>query len=141
MRAANDQSLLRSTLEHEIERLISLLDRIDGDPDLEANGDEHDQTYPESGQIGLQFYLEDSEDGGDDEPEETDQDGDELDCSGSEEELDPTLRADLQFDGSGVQMARNQVKGRPTFWDRPTMMALIADGADPNRSEIERMRR
>ncbi len=30
---------LRARLEDEIERLIGLLDLLDGDPDLEANGD------------------------------------------------------------------------------------------------------
>lgn len=32
----------------EVERLLDLLDRLDGDPDLEPNGDEADQSYPES---------------------------------------------------------------------------------------------
>ncbi len=39
MRAANDQNLLRSTIENEIERLIRLLDLIDGDCDLEDGAD------------------------------------------------------------------------------------------------------
>lgn len=33
---------LRQIIENEIERLITFLDHIDGDPDIEANGDEGD---------------------------------------------------------------------------------------------------
>lgn len=39
MRAANDQNLLRSAIENEIERLIRLLDLLDGDCDLEDGAD------------------------------------------------------------------------------------------------------
>jgi len=35
MKAANDQKLLRRTIENEIERLIALLDLLDGDENLE----------------------------------------------------------------------------------------------------------
>ncbi|WP_037471605.1 hypothetical protein [Sinorhizobium fredii] len=58
LRPANDQRQFRQYIEREIERLIALLDGIDGDPDLE--------------------------DGGDAEPEETDQNGDEQDYNGDE---------------------------------------------------------
>ena len=39
MIAANDQALLRRSIAAEIDRLIALLDTIDGDCDLEDNGD------------------------------------------------------------------------------------------------------
>lgn len=58
-----------------VERLIGMLDALDGDPDIEANGDERDQSYPHGGQKTDQPY-EDAEDGedweadfADDEPE------------------------------------------------------------------------
>lgn len=47
---------LRATIENRIEELIDLLDRLDGDPDLELlgdelepDGDETDQSFPEWG--------------------------------------------------------------------------------------------
>jgi hypothetical protein len=87
MRAANDQNLFRRSIEHEVERLLSLLDNMDGDCDIEANGDELDMSYPEGGQCRFtQFPHEDDEDGADDEPQETDQDGDTEDSSLSEDD-------------------------------------------------------
>lgn len=35
---------LRAIIEDEIERLIAFLDHVDGDPDIEANGDEGDYS-------------------------------------------------------------------------------------------------
>lgn len=35
---------LRAIIESQIERLIAFLDRVDGDPDIEANGDEGDYS-------------------------------------------------------------------------------------------------
>lgn len=35
---------LRRIIEDEIERLIAFLDHVDGDPDIEANGDEGDYS-------------------------------------------------------------------------------------------------
>ncbi|WP_312222588.1 hypothetical protein [Rhizobium rhizoryzae] len=55
----------RSVLESYIEKMITLLDEMDGDPDVEANGDELDQSYPEGGQRGLLYPIEDDEDGAD----------------------------------------------------------------------------
>lgn len=91
MRAANDQILFRRTIEHEVERLLSLLDSMDGDSDIEENGDEYDVGMPEgwraSGRAnGQGAILEDDEDCADDEAEETDQDGDEEDSSRSEDD-------------------------------------------------------
>lgn len=60
-RAANDQRRLRTAVETEIERLISLLDHLDGDADFE---EQHDA-----------------------EPEETDQNGDEGDFDGGEHDF------------------------------------------------------
>ena len=40
---------LRQFVEAEIERLMAFLDGLDGDPELEANGDEADASYPERG--------------------------------------------------------------------------------------------
>ena len=90
MIAANDQSLFRRTIEAEIERLISLLDGIDGEPDLEENGDlEPSLGWPEGGPSRLRSGLsvddleiedEHDEDGGDTEPN-----GDERDSNFSED--------------------------------------------------------
>lgn len=55
----------RERLEAIIEAAIALLDLIDGDADLEAAGDELDQSFTEDGQVCLGFELEDDEDGGD----------------------------------------------------------------------------
>ncbi|MCJ8053900.1 hypothetical protein GB928_018750 [Shinella curvata] len=57
----------RAAIAMSIERLIDLLDAAEGDPDLEANGDERDQSYAEGGDTGTN-PLEDDEDGSDDEP-------------------------------------------------------------------------
>ncbi|MGA1835154.1 hypothetical protein [Rhizobium wenxiniae] len=80
---------------------------------------------------------------GDDErePEETDENGDEQDCCYSEDEWSPYDAAGLQFDGHGVNLANDLIGDLPTFNDRPTMKALIAAGRDPERSEIDRLRR
>lgn len=91
MRAANDQNLFRRTIEQEVERLLCLLDTIDGDCDLEPNGDENDTGMPEGWVTsrrsnGQTIIVEDDEDGHDAEPEETDQDGDEQDSSLSEDD-------------------------------------------------------
>jgi hypothetical protein len=77
----------RVALEEYIERLIALLDNLDGDQDLE--------------------------DGSDAEPEETDQDGDEQDCSHSEEEWSPHSNGALRWDGLGVNIANDLLGGLP----------------------------
>lgn len=92
MIAANDQSLFRRTIEAEIERLIAMLDGIDGEPDLEDNGDlEPSLGWPEGGPSRLRtgFAVDDleiedehDEDGGDTEPN-----GDERDTNFSEDGL------------------------------------------------------
>lgn len=60
----------RKTVELEIERLVDLLDTIDGDVDLEPNGDdEGDVSWPERGpQQFAEANHEDSEDDGTGEP-------------------------------------------------------------------------
>ncbi|MBX9452040.1 MAG: hypothetical protein KL801_09395 [Mesorhizobium sp.] len=88
---ANDQRRLRTAVETEIERLISLLDTMDGDPDIEANGDEEDghadDLEPSLGgggywtDAGQMYDLE--QDTSDDEPN-----GDELDYNGDEGDYD-----------------------------------------------------
>jgi len=57
----------RETVAYTIERLIDMLDAMEGDPDLEAAGDELDQSYPEGWRSTPQPF-EDAEDGADDEP-------------------------------------------------------------------------
>lgn len=84
----------RADLEVCIEGLIALLDLLDGDPDFEDVGDENDVGMPEGWCLsaranGQDVILEDDEDGHDAEPEETDENGDELDCCHSEEEWSP----------------------------------------------------
>jgi hypothetical protein len=63
----------RRSIEDAIERLLALLDRMEGDPDLEANGDEHDASWPE-GYTGASFGVacEDDEDGHDAEADKAD---------------------------------------------------------------------
>jgi hypothetical protein len=63
----------RRSIEDAIERLLALLDRMEGDPDLEANGDEHDASWPE-GYSGANFgaACEDDEDGHDAEADKAD---------------------------------------------------------------------
>jgi hypothetical protein len=166
--------LRRAEIEARVEDLISLLDLLDGDPDIEENGDEQDTGMPESWcpsrnsswEAGSDFVLEDDEDsddpedGADDEPSlgwnaygETGQTFDidlELDDSDREPNGDETDHSPLSeevgftfggYDGSGADIANELVKGLPTFWDRPMEKALIALGVDPDRSEIDRMRR
>ena len=96
MIAANDQSLFRRTIEAEIERLIALLDGIDGEPDLEENGDcepslgwpnahdtrSLDPNFVHLGAVDIEQDNADYEDGGDTEPN-----GDELDANFSEDGL------------------------------------------------------
>ena len=78
----------RQRLEAKIEELIALLDLVDDDPDLEDTGDD--------------------ELGEDDEPEETDQNGDEADFSGTQEDgLGPAYG----FDGTGNSKARTMLRG------------------------------
>jgi hypothetical protein len=43
-RPARRPGPLRAIIENEIERLIAFLDRVDGDADIEANGDEGDYS-------------------------------------------------------------------------------------------------
>jgi hypothetical protein len=63
----------RRSIEDAIERLLALLDRMEGDPDLEANGDERDASWPE-GYTGASFgaACEDDEDGHDAEADKAD---------------------------------------------------------------------
>jgi hypothetical protein len=59
----------RAELEARIEEMIALLDLMDGDPDLEETGDEHDYNRLESGSGQCSGYpMEDDEPNGDDEP-------------------------------------------------------------------------
>jgi hypothetical protein len=74
----------RTAIATSVERLIDLLDAMDGDPDIEANGDELDTGMPETWRVSQRFdyssgftrldVLEDdeedhdNEEGADDEP-------------------------------------------------------------------------
>lgn len=150
----------RQRLEAKIEDLIGLLDLLDGDPDFEPYLAGFDHAF-RGGSPDDREGADDSNmpglgegDDSDLEPscgwtlngahgygnEEEEPNGDEQDCSHSEDEWSPA-GGSLVLDGSGVDIANALVKGLPTFWDRPTMKSLIAGGVDPNRSEIERMRR
>ncbi|MGV2104388.1 hypothetical protein [Rhizobium sp. 21-4511-3d] len=82
----------RARIEAKIEELIALLDGIDGDPDIEANGDELDIGMPEGWRpsaipYGCTVILDDDEDGADDEDGgDTEPNGDEADTSFTEDE-------------------------------------------------------
>lgn len=91
--------ITRARLEAKIEELVALLDLLDGDENLEPYLADSD---PEDG---------DREEDDDPEPEETDQNGDEQDCCHSEDEWRP-FSGDLQFDGSGNEIARRMVHKR-----------------------------
>lgn len=84
--------ITRARLEDKIEELVTLLDLLDGDENLEPYLADSD---PENG---------DREEDDDPESEETDQNGDEEDCCHSEDEWRP-FSGDLQFDGSGTGIA------------------------------------
>jgi hypothetical protein len=69
--------IVRARIESKISELIEMLDLLDGDPDLEANGDENDTGMPEGwrqSRFHSEIILEDDEDscadedGGDAEP-------------------------------------------------------------------------
>nr|WP_191856564.1 hypothetical protein [Agrobacterium tumefaciens] len=90
--------LRRAELERKIEELIALLDLLDGDENLEPYLAD---TDPENA---------DREDDDEREPEETDQNGDEEDCCRSEDEWRP-YSGNLQFDGSGVALAKRMMRG------------------------------
>jgi len=90
--------IIRARLEAKIEELVSLLDLLDGDENLEPYLAD---TDPENA---------DREDDDEREPEETDQNGDEEDCCRSEDEWRP-YSGNLQFDGSGVALATGMVRG------------------------------
>lgn len=103
----------REELEKRIQELVDLLDLIDGDADLE--------------------------DGDDAEPEETDQNGDELDCSHIEDEWSPYAGAPLEYDGSGADIALQLVEGLPTFYERVMWKTFIeGHNVNLNRSEIRK---
>ena len=58
--ARNPTALLRWEVENEIERLIALLDAIDGDPDLELTGDDgepSDNGIADHGGLDEQLFL------------------------------------------------------------------------------------
>lgn len=95
MRAANDQNLFRRTIEQEVERLLGILDGMDGDCDMEDGTDKEPSLgWSEmEGRYGCHASRDDreledenDENGSDDEPEETDEDGDEQDSSRSEDD-------------------------------------------------------
>ncbi|MEH7869707.1 hypothetical protein V7795_21505 [Rhizobium laguerreae] len=84
----------RRTLEDQIEKLIEILDSIDGDPDFEADNDNEPWLGAPEHVIQTQWYFpvsaeicdteledENDEDGGDTEPN-----GDELDASFTEDD-------------------------------------------------------
>ncbi|MBX5181679.1 hypothetical protein HJB88_03330 [Rhizobium sp. NZLR5] len=68
------QELRRETIEAYVEQLIALLDLLDGDPDLEDNGDFEPSIGSTPQCIGnerfddLEMDAADDEDGGDEEP-------------------------------------------------------------------------
>jgi hypothetical protein len=60
---------LRPAMERLVEDLLSALDSLEGDPDLEPNGDELDASYPENPNgRAVVMLMHPHEDGGDDEP-------------------------------------------------------------------------
>lgn len=73
VRADITASTARRSIEDAIERLLAVLDSMEGDPDLEANGDEHDASWPE-GYTGTNFgaACEDDEDDHDAEADKAD---------------------------------------------------------------------
>lgn len=89
--------ITRARLEAKIEELVSLLDLLDGDENLEPDLAD---TDPENA---------DREDDDEREPEVTDQNGDEEDCCRSEDEWRP-YSGNLQFDGSGTSIALRIVR-------------------------------
>lgn len=91
--------ITRARLEAKIEELVALLDLVDGDENLEPYLAD---SNPDDG---------DREDDDEREPEETDQNGDEQDCCHIEDEWRP-FSGELQFDGSGISIARGIVSGR-----------------------------
>jgi len=50
-------SLPRKTLDRLVERAIAQLDELDGDPDLELNGDEHDGSNAEDEVLHFYHYA------------------------------------------------------------------------------------
>ena len=103
---------LRKQIEITVENLIAILDRFDGDENLEETGDEHDVGTPEGWRKSShqgEPILEDDEDGHDAEQDncddedggDTELNGDEADYSGHEGEY----CSGTDFDGSGTDMA------------------------------------
>ena len=99
----------RARLEAKIEELVTLLDLLDGDENLEPYLADSD---PAAG---------DREDDDEREPEETDQNGDEQDCCHSEDEWRP-YSGDLQFDGSGNSIASKMMRDRSGCQDDGTSL-------------------
>jgi len=93
----------RRRLEAKIDELISLLDLLDGDPDLEPyladTPGSHRDGRPSDDREGDDSDLE---------PEETDQNGDEQDCSFHTGEGHGTM-----YDGSGVAIALRMIEEFP----------------------------
>lgn len=159
-----------------IERLIDLLDAAEGDPDIEANGDERDQSYlddhlhrhalcpleddepylgwPNACQRAnceMSCDLDREEDGADQELDhdgeaslgwtnaldqtapsrigdvtgsDREVDGDEQDCSRSEDEWSPNVPGRADYDGSGTAMAKDMIRGLPIAAKRADAYAL-----------------
>lgn len=84
----------RAQVEAKIEELIALLDHLDGDENLEPYLAD---TDPEN---------VDREDDDERELDETDENGDEQDCSLSEDERSPKSDVELQLDGQGETLAK-----------------------------------
>lgn len=131
----------RAELEARIEYLIALLDAFDGDPDIEANGDEQDMAMPEGWKPsartnGQTLILEDDEDVADDE------DGGDTELNG--DERDWSCADDVSYfsetgDGSGVAIANGMIRGLPSAQTRAR--AYADAGPSPIVYDLRRTRR
>lgn len=121
--------LRRESLEAYIEELIALLDYLDGNPDLEDNGD----CEPSLGSTPMcvgNLFLEDlefddcnDEEGGDDEPSMgwANPDGLRIHIPGEAEQITAFDYEDgpLSFDGSGKRLARIMLRRLPARRIKP----------------------
>jgi len=143
----------RTAIATSIERLIDMLDAMDGDPDLEpylagwerTGGDDREGDLDANGYPG----LSEGDGNSDDEPSlgwndavnqssqsrfgdkrglDLEENGDEQDCSHIEDEWSPLISGRKGFDGSGVEVAEELLstlpEGLPTAKQR--MAAYVA---------------
>lgn len=93
MRAANDQNLFRRTIEQEVERLLGILDGMDGDCDMEDGFDKEPSLgwSDMEGRYGNYTSRRDQddrelEDENDEDGADTEPNGDETDTNFTEDE-------------------------------------------------------